>query len=283
MEKFVQRAKTLIEALPYIKKFNSKTIVFKYGGSIGSKDFSNFARDIVLMKLVGINPVIVHGGGAEISKVLKSLKIESNFIDGLRVTCPKTMEVVEMVLGGKVNKEIVSKIIMNGGKSVGISGKDGGFLRVKKVKASKKSQDLGRVGEITKVDIKLISELQDNGYIPVVAPIGSDNKGVSYNINADHAASKIASSLKAEKLIILTDVPGIQDEKGKLISSITKKTANSLIRKGVIAKGMVPKVKCLVQALMDGVNKAHIIDGRIPHAVILETFTDSGIGTEILL
>ena len=283
MEKFVQRAKTLIEALPYIKKFNSKTIVFKYGGSIGSKDFSNFARDIVLMKLVGINPVIVHGGGAEISKFLKSLKVESNFIDGLRVTCPKTMEVVEMVLGGKVNKEIVSKIIMNGGKSVGISGKDGGLLKVKKLKAPKRGQDLGRVGEITKVDIKLITELQDNGYIPVVAPIGSDNKGVSYNINADHAASKIASSLKAEKLIILTDVPGIQDEKRKLISSITKKSANSLIRKGVIAKGMVPKVKCLIQALMDGVNKAHIIDGRIPHAVILETFTDSGIGTEILL
>ena len=283
MEKFVQRAKTLIEALPYIKKFNSKTIVFKYGGSIGSKDFSNFARDIVLMKLVGINPVIVHGGGNEISKVLKSLNVESNFIDGLRVTCPKTMEVVEMVLGGKVNKEIVSKIIMNGGKSVGISGKDGGLLKVKKLRAPKRGQDLGRVGEITKVDIKLITELQDNGYIPVVAPIGSDNKGVSYNINADHAASKIASSLKAEKLIILTDVPGIQDEKRKLISSITKKSANSLIKKGVIAKGMVPKVKCLVQALMDGVNKAHIIDGRIPHAVILETFTDSGIGTEILL
>ena len=283
MKKNIQRANTLIEAIPYIKKFNSKTIVFKYGGSIGSEDFSNFARDLVLMKLVGINPVVVHGGGAEINKALDANGIESEFFNGLRITCDKTIQIVEKVLGGKVNKEIVAEINSNGGSSVGISGKDGGLLKVKKIKIKRKGVDLGRVGQFVMVDSKIIIELQESGYIPVIAPIGCDNKGVTYNINADHAASKIASALKAEKLIVLTNVPGISGGDGKLISSLKKKDANSLIKKGVIEKGMLPKVQCLIDALSDGVGKAHIIDGRIPHAVILETFTDSGIGTEILL
>ncbi|MEE2975558.1 MAG: acetylglutamate kinase [Thermodesulfobacteriota bacterium] len=281
MKKNIQIAKTLIEALPYIKKFNSKTIVLKYGGSIGSKDFSNFATDLVLMKLVGINPIVVHGGGIEINKALKLSGIESEFINGLRITCDKSMKIVEKTLISKVNKEIVLKINYNGGNAIGVSGKDNQLLKVKKLKSA--DGDLGRVGEIIKVNTKSIKKLQDLGYIPVVAPIGCDNRGVTYNINADHVASKVASSIKAEKLIVLTNVSGISGKNGKLISSLSKSQANSLIKKGIIKKGMLPKVKCLVEALSGGVAKAHIIDGRIPHAVILETFTDAGIGTEILL
>lgn len=283
MKNNLKVAETLIEALPYIKKFRGKTIVLKFGGSIGSKEFSNFARDLVLMNYVGINPVVVHGGGAEITKALSKSKIKAKFIDGLRVTCDQTMEVVEKVLVGKVNKQIVSKIKINGGKSVGLSGKDKELLKVKKIKSHKKGTDFGRVGEIIKVNVSHIFDLQKKGFIPVIAPVGINNKGLSYNINGDHAASKIASSLNAEKLIILTDVEGIRDKNKNLISSISKRKANSLIKSGVIATGMVPKVKCIIDALSDGVSKAHIIDGRIPHSLVLETFTDSGIGTEILL
>jgi acetylglutamate kinase len=283
MKKDIQRANTLLEALPYIRKFNLKTIVFKYGGSIGSKDFSNFARDLVLMKLVGVNPIVVHGGGAEITKALDANGIKTEFVDGLRVTCDETIRIIEMVLVKKINKEIVSKINTHGGSSVGVSGKENGLLKVKKIKLLRKGIDLGRVGEIVRVNTKFIVGLQKKGHIPVIAPIGCSNKGITYNINADHAASKIAAALKAEKLIILTDVPGIKGEDNKLISSLSKKSANLLIRKGVIAKGMVPKVQCLIDALTEGVNKTHIIDGRIAHAAILEIFTDSGIGTEILL
>jgi len=283
MKKDIQRANTLLEALPYIRKFNLKTIVFKYGGSIGSKDFSNFARDLVLMKLVGVNPIVVHGGGTEITKALDANGIKTEFVDGLRVTCDETIRIIEMVLVKKINKEIVSKINTHGGSSVGVSGKENGLLKVKKIKLLRKGIDLGRVGEIVRVNTKFIVGLQKKGHIPVIAPIGCSNKGITYNINADHAASKIAAALKAEKLIILTDVPGIKGEDNKLISSLSKKSANLLIRKGVIAKGMVPKVQCLIDALTEGVNKTHIIDGRIAHAAILEIFTDSGIGTEILL
>ena len=276
-------AKTLIEALPYIQEFRGKTVVLKFGGSIGSKEFANFSRDLVLMKFVGINPVVVHGGGTEITKALSSSNIKANFVNGLRVTCDKTMEIVEKVLVGKVNKQIVSKIKSNGGVSVGLSGRDHELLKVKKIKSSKKGVDLGRVGEIVKVNVAHIFELQNKGYIPVIAPIGLNSKGLAYNINGDYAASKIASSLNAEKLIILTDVEGIKDKDNNLISSISKKSANSLIKSGVIASGMVPKVKCMIDALTEGVKKAHIIDGRIPHSLVLETFTDTGIGTEILL
>ena len=283
IKKYIKSAETLIQALPYIKKFNSKTIVLKFGGSVGSKEFSNFANDLVLMKLVGIHPVVVHGGGSEISKALSSSGIEIEFVDGLRITCDRTMKIVESVLSGKINKEIVSTIRKNGGSSIGLSGKDDNLLKVKKIKLDKSSVDLGRVGKISKVNSKLIVTLNNKGYIPVISPIGCDNKGFTYNINADHAASQIASALNAEKLIMLTDVAGIKDKKNKLISSLNKKSAKTLIKQGTIAKGMIPKVECVISALMGGVKKAHIIDGRIPHAVILETFTDSGIGTEILL
>ena len=276
-------AETLIEALPYIQKFRGKTIVLKFGGSIGSKEFANFARDLVLMHYVGINPIVVHGGGNEINKALNKSNIRAKFIDGLRVTCDNTMKVVEKILVSKVNKQIVSKIKANGGASIGISGKDKELLKVRKIKSKKKGVDFGRVGEIAKVNVSYIFELQKKGLIPVIAPIGVNSKGISYNINGDHAASKIASSLNAEKLIILTDVEGIRDKNRKLISSIKKRKANSLIKSGVIAAGMVPKVQCMINALSQGVGKAHIIDGRIPHSLVLETFTDSGIGTEILL
>ena len=283
MKQSIKIAKTLIEALPYIKKFNSKTIVVKFGGSIGSKDFSSFSKHIVLMKLVGINPVVVHGGGPEISNELKSKKIKSNFINGMRITCNKTMKIVEKVLGGKVNKKIVKEISINGGMPIGLTGRDNNLIIAKKIKLSNKDQDLGRVGEITKINKNYINKLIKTNYIPIIAPIGYDQNGLSYNINADYAASKVASAINAERLIILTNVSGIKDKKNKLISSLRKKRVNYLIDQGVIEKGMVPKVKCLIDALTDGVKKTHIIDGTVKNAIILEMFTDSGIGTEILL
>jgi len=283
MKKNIKLAETLVEALPYIKKFNSKIIVIKYGGSIGSKDFINFTRDVVLMKLLGLSPILVHGGGLEISKELEKNNIESKFINGLRVTCKKTMKIVENVLFKKINKQIVRMIIQNGGKSTGVSGNKLNMLRVKKFTNGLNGADIGRVGEITSVNKKLIKKYIKNDMIPVITPIGINQKGETFNINADHAAAKIASCLKAEKLIILTDVEGIIDNKNKLISSINKKNINKLIKDGVIQKGMVPKVKNMIDALSEGVNKAHIIDGRTKNAIILEMFTDSGIGTEILL
>ncbi|NSW73563.1 acetylglutamate kinase [bacterium] len=283
MKKNIKLAETLVEALPYIKKFNSKIIVIKYGGSIGSKDFINFTRDVVLMKLLGLSPILVHGGGLEISKELEKNNIESKFINGLRVTCKKTMKIVENVLFKKINKQIVRMIIQNGGKSTGVSGNKLNMLRVKKFTNGLNGADIGRVGEITSVNKKLIKKYIKNDMIPVITPIGINQKGETFNINADHAAAKIASCLKAEKLIILTDVEGIIDNKNKLISSINKKNINKLIKDGVIQKGMVPKVKNMINALSEGVNKAHIIDGRTKNAIILEMFTDSGIGTEILL
>ena len=283
MKRNIKLAETLVEALPYIKKFNSKIIVIKYGGSIGSNDFINFTRDVVLMKLLGLSPILVHGGGLEITKELEKNNIESKFINGLRVTCKKTVKIVENVLFNKINKQIVKMIIENGGKSIGISGNKRGMLRVKKFTSGLNGADIGRVGEITSVNKKLIKKYLHSDKIPVITPIGVNRNGETFNINADHAAAKIAACLKAEKLIILTDVEGIIDNKNKLISSINKKNINKLIKGKVIQKGMVPKVKNMIDALSDGVSKAHIIDGRIKNAIILEMFTDSGIGTEILL
>ena len=243
------------------------------------------------MKYVGIKPVVVHGGGPQIGNHLNQLGVESKFIAGLRVTDEKTMEIAEMVLVGKVNQEIISAIHEEGGKAAGLSGKEGKVITAKKVNLKKlakinklvvpENADLGMVGEVKSINPDLVSTLEDAGYIPVIAPIGSDNKGNTYNINADHVAGKIAGALNAEKLILLTNVPGIMDEKEKLISSITEDQVNKLIKKGTISKGMIPKVMCAIEALHEGVNKVHIIDGTIELAVILEIFTDAGIGTEI--
>lgn len=292
MKELIQKANTLVEALPYIKEFYGKTLVIKYGGSIGGKELYNFARDIVLMKYVGMHPVVVHGGGPQIGNLLGRLGMKSQFIAGLRVTDSETMEVVEMVLVGKVNQEIVTAINSLGGNAVGASGKDGKIIVAKKVDVSKIAEDgtdipqgadLGMVGEVEAVNPHLIQVLERAGFIPVIAPIGFDGEGRSYNINADHVAGKIAGALNAEKLILLTDVPGILDAEKNLISSLTEAKAKELMKKGVISSGMIPKVRCATEALREGVNKAHIIDGRVEHALILEIFTDAGIGTEVLI
>lgn len=291
MKNLISKAQTLVEALPYIKDFYGKTVVVKYGGSIGADDLSNFARDLILMKYVGIKPVVVHGGGPEIGKKLEQLGMKSSFIAGLRVTDKDTMEVAEMVLVGKINQEIITAINIHGGKAVGLSGKEGRIIEAVKVDIEKLSRknslqipsgtDLGHVGEVSSINPTLLKILEDSGYIPVIAPIGSDEEGNSYNINADHVAGKIAGSLKAAKLILLTNVPGIMDDQNRLISSIDEKTARKYIKDGTISSGMIPKVMCAIEALQEGVEKVHIIDGRVERAVILEIFTDAGIGTEI--
>lgn len=291
MKNLISKAQTLVEALPYIKDFYGKTVVVKYGGSIGAHDLSNFARDLILMKYVGIKPVVVHGGGPEIGKKLKQLGMKSSFIAGLRVTDKDTMEVAEMVLVGKVNQEIITAINIHGGKAVGLSGKEGRIIEASKVDIEKLSKnnslnipsdtDLGHVGEVSSINPSLLKVLEDSGYIPVIAPIGADDQGNSYNINADHVAGKIAGALNAAKLILLTNVPGILDNKNQLISSLDEKTVRRYIKDGTISSGMIPKVMCAIEALQEGVEKVHIIDGRIERAVILEIFTDTGIGTEI--
>ncbi len=287
----MNKAKTLAEALPYIKEFHGKNVVVKYGGSIVGKGLAGFARDIVLMKFVGIRPVVVHGGGKQIERELKRRGLRSEFIAGLRVTGKRTMKTVEKVLGEKINRRIVSEISKNGAKAVGMTGVEGKTIAVKKADIREiaaqndiyidPDADLGMVGDITKVNPALIRRYEKQGYIPVIAPIGTDGKGNSYNINADHAAGKIASALKAEKLIMLTDVRGIKNKNGGLLSSLSFKQADRLIKEGVISKGMRPKAKCCMESISEGVGKAHIIDGRVDHALILEIFTDSGIGTEI--
>ena len=279
MVKLIEKADTLIEALPYIKKFYGKTIVIKYGGHAMENEElkDSFAQDIVLMKFIGINPVIVHGGGPQIDDMLKRLGKKSEFKRGLRVTDAETMEIVEMVLVGKVNKEIVSLINQHGGQAVGLSGRDGGLIKAKKVKA-----DIGRVGEVDRINPQVIESLDDSKFIPVIAPVGEGEDGKAYNINADLAAGKIASALKAEKFILLTDVEGVLDNNKKLISTLDAKEASKAIKKGVIAGGMIPKVECCLDAVKEGVGKAHIVDGRIKHAILLEIFTDKGIGTEIV-
>ncbi|GBD38543.1 Acetylglutamate kinase [bacterium HR37] len=293
MKELIHKAQTLVEALPYIREFYGKTIVVKYGGSITGTDLTNFARDIVLMKYVGMHPVVVHGGGPQIGSLLDRLGISSRFVAGLRVTDSETMEIVEMVLVGKVNQEIITAINALGGNAVGASGKEGKIIIARKMDVSRfareneidipEDTDLGMVGEVERINPHLIKVLEDAGFIPVIAPIGFDEQGRSYNINADHVAGKIAGALKAEKLIILTDVPGILDEENRLISSLTEASARDLIRRKVISKGMIPKVMCAIEALREGVHKVHIIDGRVEHSLILEIFTDAGVGTEIVL
>ncbi|MFB3147658.1 MAG: acetylglutamate kinase [Thermodesulfobacteriota bacterium] len=293
MKKLIQKAQTLVEALPYIKKFYGQTIVVKYGGSVGDDDLTNFARDVVLMKYVGMHPVVVHGGGPQIGYHLKKLGIETEFIAGLRVTDEQTMEVAEMVLVGKINQKIIEALHSMGGKAVGTSGKEGKMILAKKLNLRKfakengvkipKGADLGMVGEVQNVNPDLIKVLENSGFIPVIAPIGFDDEGRTYNINADHVAGKIAGALNAVKLILLTNVSGIMDNKETLISTLTESEAKKLIKKEIISSGMIPKVMCAIEALHEGVQKVHIIDGTVEHALILEIFTDTGIGTEILL
>jgi len=292
------RAKVLIEALPYIKKFNRQRIVIKYGGHamVAAKLKKGFALDIVLMKYVGINPVVVHGGGPQIGEYLRKMSIESSFVGGHRVTDEKTMDVVEMVLAGKVNKEIVATINQHGGQAVGLSGKDGHLITARKLQLSSNPDeagaesdnppevmDIGMVGEVVSVDIRIIKSLLSKQFIPVIAPIGIGKDNETYNINADLVAGHIAASLKARKLILLTDVRGILDGNGNFISSLTADDANRLIARGVIKEGMIPKLQCCLEALKGGVEKVHIIDGREEHALLLEIFSDEGVGTEIVM
>jgi acetylglutamate kinase len=286
------RAKILIEALPYIQKFNGATMVVKYGGHamVDEQLKQDFALDIILMKYVGMNPIVVHGGGPQIGDFLKKLSIEPEFVDGMRVTDKQTMDVVEMVLGGKVNKEIVTLINRNGGKAVGLSGKDGGLITARKMKYMKKQADdrpseiidMGMVGEIVAVNNQILLSLVENGFTPVIAPVGAGKDGETYNINADLVAGHIAASLKARKLILITDTEGVLDKKSKLISTIGMDESSSLIGDGTIKGGMIPKINCCLEALNGGVKKAHIIDGRKDHAILLEIFSKTGVGTEIV-
>lgn len=284
-------ADVLIEALPYIRRFSGKTVVIKYGGHAMVEDRlkEGFARDVTLLKFVGLNPVIVHGGGPQIGSVLEKMGISSRFVDGLRITDEPTMDVVEMVLGGKVNKEIVNQINRQGGRAVGLSGKDGGLLVSKKLRLMRFQAkdkppeiiDMGMVGEVTAVNSTVIKTLEAGGFIPVIAPVGVGDSGETYNINADWVSSKVAEALEAAKLILLTDVEGIRDDHGALISSVDVKALQGMLERGVISGGMIPKVQCAMEALHNGVGRVHIIDGREPHAVLLELFTDKGIGTEV--
>lgn len=284
-------ARVLTEALPYIQRFTNKTIVVKFGGNamIDDQLKEQFARDIVLMKLVGMNPIVVHGGGPQIGDLLKRLAIESHFVDGMRVTDTATMDVVEMVLGGSVNKEIVSLLNRNGGKAIGLTGKDGQLIRAKKLKVTQRTSDLakteiidiGHVGEVEKINTEVLDMLVNSDFIPVIAPIGVGADGASYNINADLVAGKVAEVLKAEKLMLLTNIEGLMDKSGKVLTGLSTEQVNDLIADGTIYGGMLPKIGCALDAVNAGVTSAHIIDGRVPHAVLLEIFTDTGVGTLI--
>ncbi|WP_027180205.1 acetylglutamate kinase [Maridesulfovibrio bastinii] len=289
MDKDIIKAKFLIESLPYIRDFYGKTIVIKYGGNaMIDEDLKRaFALNIVLLKYIGINPVVVHGGGPQIQKMLSALEIESHFERGYRVTDEATMDVVEMVLVGQVNKQIVNLINLNGGMAVGLSGKDGTLIKAEKKELVIESEaapeliDLGKVGEVTSVNTTLINSLLRDGFIPVIAPVGVDDNGSTYNINADSVASAVASSLGAKRLHLLTDISGVLDKDKQLISSMTWHEAAEAIDSGVAQGGMIPKLTCCIEAVQNGVEKAHIIDGRIENCVLLELFTKSGIGTEI--
>ncbi|MFZ1642494.1 MAG: acetylglutamate kinase [Candidatus Contendobacter sp.] len=286
-----QVAHVLTESLPYIRRFSGKTIVVKYGGNAMENEHlkNSFARDIVLMKLVGFNPVVVHGGGPQISSLLKRIGKESRFVDGMRVTDSETMDVVEMVLGGLVNKEIVNNINRHGGCAVGLTGKDGDLIHARKLTITRQSPDLevpeiidiGHVGEVASIDKSIVETLTAGNYIPVIAPIGVGPDGQSYNINADLVAGKIAEVLRAEKLILLTDTTGVLDRDGKLLTGLDARQVETLIVDGTIHGGMLPKIACALDAVLGGVKAAHIIDGRIEHAVLVELFTDAGIGTLI--
>ena len=288
MKQHLEQAKVLIEALPYIQNFHGKLVVIKYGGSAMQEEAlrQHFAQDIVLMKYVGIHPVVVHGGGPQIGDLLTRLGKESTFVEGMRVTDAETMEVVEMVLAGKLNKELVQLVAAHGGKAIGLSGKDGNLIRARKMPpkvVAGKEVDIGYVGEVAEVNADIIEALDRSMFIPIIAPIGVSSKGETYNINADLVASRLAIALGADKLILLTDVPGILNSDGELISSIPERKVKGLLAGGVVSGGMIPKVRCCVEAVGQGVRKAHIIDGRVPHSVLLEVFTDGGIGTEIFL
>jgi len=293
VKELIQKAENLLEALPFIKNFYGKTFVIKYGGNaMVSEDLKdNFALDIVMMKYIGVNPVIVHGGGPQIDKTLKALGIKSQFFEGQRVTNKETIDVVEMVLGGKVNKEIVSLVNRHGGSAVGITGKDGDLIMAKRYAKGKKQSpetdrpeiiDLGLVGEITQVNPRILETLDKSDFIPVIAPIGKGENGETLNINADFVAAKIASALKAEKLILMTDTEGVKNKAGKLQPGLTRKEVAAMIKAKIIKDGMLPKVNCCLDALKSGVHKTHIIDGRIQHALLLEIFTAEGIGTQIV-
>ncbi len=292
MKESMEKAKILIESLPYIREFYNKTVVIKYGGHAMVADNlkKNFALDILLMKYVGINPVIVHGGGPQINRVLEKMEIKPSYVQGMRVTDGETMDVVEMVLVGKVNKEIVGLINHCGGKAVGLSGRDGDLITARKMEILKSQTadappeiiDLGRVGEVTHVNPEILNILDARGFIPVIAPVGVGEDGHSYNINADLVAGAVAAHLKAAKLILLTDVEGVKNREGQLLTSLQSDEIDQLVRSDAIGGGMIPKVKCCQDALRGGVSKTHIIDGRIEHAVLLEIFTHKGIGTEIV-
>ncbi len=293
MKKLIEKAGTLIEALPYIQTFRGKTFVIKYGGNamIDESLKQGFAQDVVLLHYIGINPVIVHGGGPQIGKIMERMGKKPSFVSGQRVTDEETMDIVEMVLGGKVNKEIVNLITQAGGKAVGLTGKDGGLIRAKKLMMTKKSEDtgeteiidIGLVGEVQEVNPGTLVALEQGGFIPVIAPVGAGAKGETYNINADLVAGAVAGALKAEKLILLTDQAGILDKDGKLIPTLNKKKVESMVKAGTISGGMLPKTKSCFKALDAGCSKVHIIDGRVPHALLLEIFTKEGVGTEITL
>jgi acetylglutamate kinase len=291
MEDFIGKAEVLMEALPYIQRFYGKTFVVKYGGRamVDEQLKASFAQDIVLLKYVGINPVVVHGGGPQIDQTLKKMGIVSRYMQGMRVTDPETLDIVEMVLVGKVNKEIVGLINRQGGMAVGLSGKDGGLILARKMNVAVAANgeaneiiDLGMVGEIVEINPTVINSLDENKFIPVIAPVGVGEQGETYNINADLVAGHIAEALGAEKLILLTDVEGVRSKKGGLMSTLKVSQARRLIEDGVVAAGMIPKVRCCIDALEGGVGKTHIIDGRVKHAVLLEIFTEAGVGTEVV-
>lgn len=283
-------AQVLTESLPYIQKFTGKTVVVKYGGNamVDEKLKHSFARDVVLMKLVGINPIVVHGGGPQIGDLLSKLNIESSFVDGMRVTDSQTMDVVEMVLGGLVNKEIVNLVNSNGGKAVGVTGKDGKLIRARKLQLKRKGPkkakgevDIGQVGEVVSINTEVLEMMNNSHFIPVIAPIGADENGASYNINADSVAGEIARVLQAEKLILLTNVAGVQNKKKEVLTGLSVRQVARLIADKTLQGGMLPKVECALAAVKGGVSSAHIIDGRVEHAVLLEIFTDEGVGTLI--
>ena len=289
--KATEVARVLGEALPYIRRFRGKTIVVKYGGNamVDERLKSGFARDIVLMRLVGINPVVVHGGGPQIGRLLEKIGKESRFVDGMRVTDSETMDVVEMVLGGLVNKDIVSLISRHGGRAVGLTGKDGDLIHARKLTISRSSPelevpeiiDIGHVGEVASVDVSVVDMLVSGGFIPVIAPIGVGEDGHSYNINADLVAGRVAEVLGAEKLILLTNTTGLLDRQGELLTGLTAAEVDKLVADGTIHGGMLPKIQCALSAVKSGVRSSHIIDGRVEHAVMVELFTDEGVGTLI--
>lgn len=288
----VEKAKILVEALPYIRRFYQKTVVVKYGGHAMLDDAlkESFAQDIVLMKYIGINPVVVHGGGPQIGEMLNRLGIKSEFRRGMRVTDVHTMEIVEMVLAGKINKEIVSLINRHGGTAVGLSGKDGNLIKARKLQlqpeqidgGSANVIDLGLVGEVSRINVEMLRAFERGNLIPVIAPVGVGEDGETYNINADLVAGRIAGALQARKLVLMTDVPGILNAKGDLVSSMTVAEVAEAVQSETLRGGMIPKTQCAVEALEEGVGKVHIVDGRLEHAILLEMFTDAGIGTEIV-